>query len=57
MNLECWEKYGEIPLFVRKCKDKKEAKSEILNNAKAYRIERVIFKGNIYSIKEVYGWL
>lgn len=56
MNLEAWEKDGEIPLFVRKCKNKKEAKKEILNNPRTYRIERVLFKRKPYSMKEVYQW-
>lgn len=46
----------ELPLFCRQCRNKKEAKKEILYNPWSFRVSRVTFKGKHYEMKEVYLW-
>ena len=58
MNLKAYSQDEglELPLFVRQCKNKQEAKKAILMNSRAFRISYVLFKGKRYEMKEVYKW-
>lgn len=55
MNLFCYDDY-DLALFCRHCKNKSEAKKEILNNGRLALVNYVVFKHKRFSIKQVYQW-
>ncbi len=53
MNLTAYDNQDKA-LFVRQCKNKQEARREIINNPLLVRVEKVVFKNREYKIGEVY---